>query len=107
MGFKPGQSGNPAGRPKGAHSLHNQAIWREVGEEIDTNSGKEKYKKLVELVYEQALGGDVRSQALIFDRTDGKSSQTITLVPEQPAYDLDALSDEELKQLEEDRKSVV
>jgi hypothetical protein len=97
MPFKPGVSGNPKGRAPGKHNLHSQKIWQEVGEQLNTETGKTKYQELVELVMQQALAGDIRSQELYFERVDGKAAQTLTVVPEAPRP-LPALSKEELRE---------
>lgn len=55
MAFQPGQSGNPAGRPKG--SVNRQlAMLREAVE------------KVLPLVVERAMNGDVDAQKLILER---------------------------------------
>lgn len=55
MPFRPGQSGNPAGRPKG--SVNKQlAMLREAVE------------KVLPLVVERALNGDTEAQKLILER---------------------------------------
>lgn len=55
MPFRPGQSGNPAGRPKG--SINKQlAMLREAVE------------KVLPLVVERAMNGDTEAQKLILER---------------------------------------
>lgn len=55
MTFQPGQSGNPAGRPKG--SVNKQlAMLREAVEQV------------LPLVVQRALDGDVEAQKLILER---------------------------------------
>lgn len=53
--FKPGQSGNPAGRPKGSLNRQLTAI-------------REAADKVLPLVVEKALAGDVDAQHFIVDR---------------------------------------
>jgi hypothetical protein len=50
--WKPGQSGNPGGRP--SEKVFTDLL-RVVGNEIDTVSGKRKMRRLAEKVYELAL----------------------------------------------------
>lgn len=83
--FKPGESGNPAGRPKGSRNL--STILREMLEEeieVTTESGKEK-KKLQDVMIRRLLkaatkSGDLKPTELkaiqeIFDRVEGKAKQ--------------------------------
>ena len=53
--FKPGESGNPAGRPKGSVNLQLAAL-------------REAADKVLPLVVEKALAGDADAQKLILDR---------------------------------------
>ena len=55
MTFEPGQSGNPAGRPKGSVNK-NLAMLRDAVE------------KVLPLVVERALNGDVEAQRLILEK---------------------------------------
>lgn len=53
--FKPGESGNPAGRPKGSINRQLRAL-------------REAAEKVLPLVVEKALAGDADAQRLILDR---------------------------------------
>lgn len=53
--FKPGESGNPAGRPKGSINRQLRAL-------------REAADKVLPLVVEKALAGDADAQRLILDR---------------------------------------
>jgi hypothetical protein len=70
--FKPGQSGNPKGRPK----LPNlkEAIAKVLAEEKDGKSALEKILKALEA---KAAKGDVRAAQELFDRGYGKAQQFI------------------------------
>lgn len=67
--FKPGKSGNPAGRPKGsrnfaadfAEELREQMTLREGGRELTIS----KQRALVKVLLDKALSGDIRAMALI------------------------------------------
>ena len=61
--WKPGQSGNPGGRP--CEKVFTDSL-RLVGNETDAVSGKRKMRRLAEKVYELALQGE--SWALPHDR---------------------------------------
>ena len=69
--YKPGQSGNPSGRPKGllAAALLKQLL----------KSGGEDLKKIVAGVIASAAKGDAKAFAVIRDSTDGRPTQAIDL----------------------------
>lgn len=77
--FVPGESGNPAGRPKGARNL--STILREMlEEEIEVNiDGKKERKQfkdvLIRKLLKKANEGDLRAMQEIFDRTEGRAIQ--------------------------------
>lgn len=79
--FKPGQSGNPNGRPKGARSL--STILREMlEEEIDVNidgvkSRKQFQEVIIRKLLKKANDGDMRAIEHIFDRIEGKAKQNL------------------------------
>ena len=90
--FKPGQSGNPAGRPK-KHDTFSE-IARELAgaTEIDityTVGGKENHRHLTSsksfyegiamAVIAKALTGDISATKELLDRTEGKPNQSIAL----------------------------
>ena len=66
--YKPGQSGNPAGRPPGAKSL--TTIMDEV-------VGPERWAMIFDKMAQQAAGGDVASAKLIIERKDGQARQHV------------------------------
>lgn len=68
MGFKKGQSGNPAGRPKKGEALTD--ILKAF---LDKKDGsKTRKQQLVERLYDLAMAGEVSAMKYIFDRIDGK-----------------------------------
>lgn len=79
--FKPGESGNPTGRPIGARSL--STILREMlDEEIEIIDGATKTKKkfsdiIVRKLLKKANDGDIRAIQEIFDRMEGKAKQEL------------------------------
>lgn len=79
--FKEGESGNPAGRPKGSKNL--STILKEMlSEEIEVNIDGEKTKKkfadiIVRKLVKKAHDGDLRAIQEIFDRTEGKAKQEV------------------------------
>jgi len=92
--FKPGQSGNPKGRPKGVRNL--STILREMLEQevpITTEDGKVERKKLQEILVRKLINQAVKKENLkaiqeIFDRVEGKPVQRVemnTISPEDVA----------------------
>lgn len=81
--FKPGVSGNPAGKPKGTRSI--SSIIREyleaeieVTDPITKTKGKKKISEVISLkMLQQAINGDMRAMQEILDRTEGKAAQRI------------------------------
>jgi hypothetical protein len=70
--FKPGQSGNPAGRPKGRRNLHTELI-EELNETVDFTEKGEKKKitkarAIIKAVVAKAAGGDIRILAMIVEK---------------------------------------
>jgi hypothetical protein len=90
--FKKGQSGNLAGRPKGTRNL--STLLREMLEQeitVTTEDGKTERKKLQEVLVSKLIKKAVKKEDLraiqeIFDRTEGKPAQMIsvnTISPEE------------------------
>ena len=72
-GFKPGQSGNPNGRPKGMRSIPD--ILKKIGEEDGTVDGKSKLDVIMYKVFQFALEGKPWAVQFIADRTEGKAKE--------------------------------
>ncbi len=75
-GFKPGQSGNPGGRPKS--KLVTQA-YQELLEEVDRKSGKTFAQIIAEKVIREALNNNLAAVKEITDRTEGKAAQAVVV----------------------------
>jgi len=80
--FKPGQSGNPKGRPKGAKgltSLLREALER--SETVEDENGNKTQVKTSEVIIAKLLDmakkGNQKSIQEIFDRIEGKPKQEI------------------------------
>lgn len=72
--FKPGQSGNPAGRPKGSKNL--QVLFREAMQKIaetDGLSADDIELELAKVGIERAKKGDFKFWQDIHDRMHGKA----------------------------------
>ena len=74
-GFKPGQSGNPKGRPKGIQQIPD--ILRAIGDEEGTQDGKSKLDVIMYKVFQFALEGKPWAVQFIADRTEGKAVETV------------------------------
>ena len=72
-GFKPGQSGNPNGRPKGMRSIPD--ILKKIGDEEGTLDGKSKLDVIMYKVIQFALEGKPWAVQFIADRTEGKAKE--------------------------------
>jgi Family of unknown function (DUF5681) len=68
--FKPGQSGNPKGRPRGSRNWENELV-AELSERIPIREGNRrrtlsKQRALTKALVNRALGGDVKATFAIF-----------------------------------------
>jgi Family of unknown function (DUF5681) len=88
--FKPGQSGNPSGRPK--KSELDYALEDFLASEIRlgkrncrNRQRKVAARVLVEALFKQALAGKVRIAQLIFERIGGKPTHRIETA-EEPTF---------------------
>lgn len=80
--FQPGQSGNPAGRPRSA--LLSDAIRRLLPQPYpDDPHGRTYADKIAETLCNEAAAGNVQAAKEVADRTEGKAKQTITLSSSQ------------------------
>ena len=71
--FKPGQSGNPRGRPKGSLSL--STLLREA---LSENDG-ERAKRIIDAMITCAEKGDIRHIKELLDRIDGKVADNLNV----------------------------
>ena len=96
--FKPGQSGNPRGRPTRS-DIVTQALIIALNE-IDPHTNKKKVRILADKLVEKACEGDVQAANAVMDRVEGKPHQT------NENYNhtgVERLSDDELARLLTDR----
>jgi len=74
--FKPGQSGNPKGRPPKVRCIPD--ILRKIGEEPGTRDGEHtKLNVVMRKVFEFALAGKAWAVEFIAERTEGKAIERI------------------------------
>ena len=76
MPWKPGQTGNPNGRPKKVKDWAD-AIRLVANEPDEEEPNKKKIRKLAEQLFRDAMGGNVTASKEIGDRLDGKPVQGI------------------------------
>jgi len=74
--FKPGQSGNPSGRPKTRILAEMLAA---IGNEIEPKTGKAFFQLAAEALVKQIFRGNVHAFREFADRVDGRSTQNVEL----------------------------
>jgi hypothetical protein len=80
--FKPGQSGNPQGRPKSI--TLSEAYRKQLAMVDESDPQKRSFAEvLAETMIKRAKTGDVPALKEIADRVEGKAKQTITLTTER------------------------
>lgn len=102
--FKPGVSGNPAGRPPKADALNTmfeEALNQMYSVQMKTNELRKTYKRrAVELIIQkavmQAIGGKADARNFLFDRYYGKPKESIEYEEKKAIADI---SKEELEKL--------
>lgn len=75
--WKPGQSGNPKGKPKGAR--HFSTLIREAIQKVAEGDDEPADILIVKQLVDKAKKGDLQAIDRVIDRTDGKAEQTINL----------------------------
>lgn len=93
--WKPGQSGNPGGRPKSAPL--SQACRELLTQPVPNNPTCTYAQAIAQKLAERALKGDILAAREIADRAEGKARQSIQF--ENPAFReaFDRMSPEELE----------
>ena len=95
--FKPGQSGNPTGRPKGSYSLVRimRQMIREPYKGPDAKKGETQGHRIIRAAIEQAAKGNNKHLITLLERLEGKVPDRLS-VDHNPLLDK---SDEELDAL--------
>lgn len=75
--FKPGQSGNPAGKPKGAR--HFSTLLKEAILKVAEGDDEPADRMIVRQLVDKAKKGDLSAIDRVIDRVDGKAEQNINL----------------------------
>jgi hypothetical protein len=89
--WKPGESGNPNGRPKGSRPWY--VILRERFED-----GKISQADVVDAQIKKAAKGNSKSAELIWDRMDGKAKETHSIEGQTKVIPLDMIDNPQLKE---------
>jgi hypothetical protein len=69
--FKPGESGNPSGRPK---AILSEWLRHEL-EIVHPETGQEIGRMIAQVLIQRALGGDVKAIQVLAERVEGKILQ--------------------------------
>ena len=93
--WKPGQSGNPAGKPKGAR--HVSTLMKEAITAVATDTGTSDDILIIQALVAKAKDGDLKAVDMVLDRVDGKAEQTINLDADVTVND--GLTDEQKEAL--------
>jgi len=83
--FKPGQSGNPKGKPKGAR--HFSTLIKEAIQKVADGEDEPADRLIVKQLVDKAKQGDLQAIDRVLDRVDGKAEQTINLDAEVTTND--------------------
>ena len=81
MPWKKGESGNPGGSTR---EKVFQGLFRAIGNEIETASGKRKARVLAEKVYALAMKGESWAAHLVMDRVDGRAAMEAAATIKSP-----------------------
>ena len=74
--FQPGQSGNPAGRPKSI--TLSETLRRELAKECPEEADQTYAERIAAVLCKSAAEGNVRAAQEIADRTEGKPRQSVS-----------------------------
>jgi len=94
--WKPGQSGNPKGRPKKVKFI--PEILEKIAQEEGTSDGMTKIEVVLRKVFQYALEGKSWAVQFIADRTEGKALQSVMNINIEEG-DIDGAIEEELEKL--------
>ena len=92
MPFKPGQSGNPSGRP---------AYTAEFTQRLVKLVKRADWRDIVLKAIEQAKRGDYKAREWLSDRVMGKAGQFVDITTAGESLNLGLLDDKQLTALEE------
>jgi hypothetical protein len=101
--WKPGQSGNPGGRPKRTPLID---ACREVLNQLVPGDamGRTYAQAIAEKLAAKAVAGDIRAAQELADRAEGKARQTLQIENTTLKEAFERMSDEELDEYARDGK---
>jgi hypothetical protein len=73
--FRPGQSGNPAGRPKQVATK----LLREMASSSLSDDGETRLRRVVDQLLQKAESGDLDAIKIVLDRLEGRPRQSVSL----------------------------
>jgi len=83
--FKPGQSGNPGGRPKGSFSF--ASIVKRKLAEVPAGQKKSYGEGIVDRTITDALKGNKDARKVLWESVDGQARKTVDVTVSTPDYD--------------------
>ena len=94
--FRPGQSGNPGGRPKTAPLSHacRDLLSRNIPNDPQ---GRTYAEAIAEALVEKAVAGDIRAAQELADRAEGRARQSIEIEHTLLRQAFDRMNGEELE----------
>jgi hypothetical protein len=75
-GWKPGQSGNPAGRPKGPSLL--KELLKEL-DQLEPGTKRKKVRAVAVTLIDRAIDGDMGAQQLVWRYVEGNPTQPVDM----------------------------
>jgi len=97
FGFKPGTSGNPAGRPKGSKS--GSAVLKGMARQmLDPKTGLSAIELICAKLLSQAMDGNLAAIEMFFNRIEGRPGTRVEVPEEnwQELAELHGLSEEDV-----------
>ena len=82
--FKPGQSGNPAGRPKKAQCIPDAL--REIMAQQDPETRRTRFLNIMERIVRSAEKGEDWAVKFVAERTEGKVSDRVEVTAPGPLF---------------------
>ena len=94
--WKPGQSGNPGGRPRTA--AFSQACREKLSQLVpDDPAGRTYAQVIAEALAQRALKGDIRAAQELADRAEGKARQSVEIENTTQRAAFERMSETELE----------
>lgn len=78
--FKPGQSGNPKGRPPRRSLIE---ILKDELDKIDGPHGETNGEQLIHRLVQHAIHGNIKAAQLVLEYTEGKPEQPVRMIEDK------------------------